>query len=265
MAFFIDFEATQFSEKIISVGCVNEYGFSYYSLVYSGKEQITPFITNLTGITQEMYSNAPTVTEVFSELYDKIFSDKKDSDYTPIFYTWGNADLKFLRNSFFEARTKKSCMMIGYLLGSIQDYSNLFCKHYKIAPLKLIKVYNLLIDKNKIQVHNALDDAVMLKNIYQYCGSNRNLNTQLQDFKQLSERQTTSQKYTKLGLPVGTICIINEKKELLHSFSNMDDRAEWVKTFFGMPDYTKIKNVKRQIKKAITQGIRYNDCIWRII
>lgn len=111
MAFFIDFEATQFSEKIISVGCVNEYGFSYYSLVYSGKEQI--------------------------------------------------------------------------------------------------------IDKNKIQVHNALDDAVMLKNIYQYCGSNRNLNMQLQDFKQLSERQTASQKYTKLELPVGTICIINEKKRII--------------------------------------------------
>lgn len=51
MNYFIDFEATQFSGEIISVGCVREDGETFYVLVQPQKGKLTPFITNLTGIT----------------------------------------------------------------------------------------------------------------------------------------------------------------------------------------------------------------------
>ena len=56
MNFFIDFEATQFTQEIISIGCVAENGKSFYSEV-NCKGKITPFITNLTGLTPEQISD----------------------------------------------------------------------------------------------------------------------------------------------------------------------------------------------------------------
>ena len=60
MNFYVDFEATQFSGHIIQIGCVNENGQQFQSLVKPPEgEKITEFITNLTGITNEMLAEAP--------------------------------------------------------------------------------------------------------------------------------------------------------------------------------------------------------------
>lgn len=54
MNFYIDFEATQFSEEIISIGCVSENDKMFYCLVKpSDPKKITKFITELTGISAE--------------------------------------------------------------------------------------------------------------------------------------------------------------------------------------------------------------------
>ena len=50
MNYFIDFEATQFSNEIISIGCVSETDAKFSSMVYTDKK-ITSFITKLIGIT----------------------------------------------------------------------------------------------------------------------------------------------------------------------------------------------------------------------
>lgn len=71
MKYFIDFEAMQFSNEIISVGCVSENGEKFYSLVQPQKaEKITEFITSLTGITYEELFSAPSADKVFSEFYE---------------------------------------------------------------------------------------------------------------------------------------------------------------------------------------------------
>lgn len=75
MKYFIDFEATQFSMEIISVGCVREDGQTFYALVAPKEGKITPFITNLTGITAEMVKTAMTPDSVFRSFmigYSKI-------------------------------------------------------------------------------------------------------------------------------------------------------------------------------------------------
>ena len=51
MKYFIDFEATQFSGEIISIGCVDENGRQFYTLVKPAKmSEMTDFIEELTGI-----------------------------------------------------------------------------------------------------------------------------------------------------------------------------------------------------------------------
>ena len=60
MKFYLDFEATRFSNRIISIGCVAENGATFYTLVKPGdKKKVDKFITELTGITNEMLATAP--------------------------------------------------------------------------------------------------------------------------------------------------------------------------------------------------------------
>ena len=76
MKYFIDFEAMQFSNYIISVGCVREDGKEFYSLVHTPentKKNVSKFITDLTGITTEMVSDAPSPEEVFNKFFDFCF------------------------------------------------------------------------------------------------------------------------------------------------------------------------------------------------
>ena len=58
MKFYIDFEATQYTENIISIGCVAENGDSFSSLV-NCPYKVGSFVTQLTGITNDMVSTAP--------------------------------------------------------------------------------------------------------------------------------------------------------------------------------------------------------------
>ena len=55
MKFCLDFEATRFSNRIISIGCVAENGNTFYTLVKPvNKAKVDRFITELTGITNAM-------------------------------------------------------------------------------------------------------------------------------------------------------------------------------------------------------------------
>lgn len=53
MNFYIDFEATQPGNEIISIGAVSDDGATFSCLVKPVASEITPFITELTGITVE--------------------------------------------------------------------------------------------------------------------------------------------------------------------------------------------------------------------
>ena len=95
MKYFIDLEATQFSNEIISIGCVREDGETFYSLVNVSKNKMTNFITELTGITKEDVSTAPSSDEVFTKFYDWLIPDESKVQ----FFCYGNADLGFIRKN----------------------------------------------------------------------------------------------------------------------------------------------------------------------
>ena len=71
MNYFIDFEATQFTGEIISIGCVDENDRQFYTLVKPEKsEDITGFIIDLTGIGRGELKKAPTADEAFVSLFE---------------------------------------------------------------------------------------------------------------------------------------------------------------------------------------------------
>lgn len=75
MKYYIDFEASEAEQKIISVGCIREDGQEFYSLV-KVDDPITPKIEEITGLTQDDIDNAPLSEEVFSNLYDWLSQDR---------------------------------------------------------------------------------------------------------------------------------------------------------------------------------------------
>ena len=71
MKYFIDFEAQQYTNEIIEIGCVREDGCQFHSLVHPGEKhkKLSGFVKKLTGITQEELNNAPSVDEVFTRFF----------------------------------------------------------------------------------------------------------------------------------------------------------------------------------------------------
>lgn len=170
MKYFIDFEATQFAGEIISIGCIREDGETFYSLIKPSKSKVTSLITDLTGITSESLETAPTADSIFEEFYDWLLTDKNG---IPDFFAWGHEDVDFLRHTFNKTTSLKARIAMGYITGSICDYSKKFCKKLKIKSCSLIEAYRALIKSNAKQNHNSLEDAKMLAKVYQYAETTR--------------------------------------------------------------------------------------------
>ena len=164
MKYFIDLEATQFSNEIISIGCVREDGETFYSLVNVAKNKMTNFITELTGITKEDVSTAPSSDEVFTKFYDWLVPDESKVQ----FFCYGNADLGFIRRNLNKATTVKAQMALSVLALHLVDYSKCVERHFgliKSIGLKKVIAYYRQVEEVE-QNHNALEDALFLKEIY---------------------------------------------------------------------------------------------------
>lgn len=164
MVYFIDFEATQFSNEIISIGCVNEKGETFYSLVQANPKKVTSFITKLTGITREEIRNAPSADMVFSDFFNWI---TKDSDKSHIFYVYGDTDGTFVNTNLKRAKDTQAICALKMINKGLTDYSKTVKKHYGlIKNIKLIKLVQYYRQEEVKQSHNALEDAFFLKEVY---------------------------------------------------------------------------------------------------
>ena len=164
MKFFIDFEATRFSNRIISVGCVAENGKTFYSLVKPGKKKkVDKFITELTGITNEMLEDAPCADRVFSKLAD--WFEENSSGIAPEFYCYGDSDITFIQHTLADMEDTKACLCAMAIAGNLIDYADVVKKFF-VSPndMALRKVYMLIQAKQElVQKHDALEDALMLQ------------------------------------------------------------------------------------------------------
>lgn len=164
MKYFIDFEAAQYSNEIIAIGCVREDGVTFQSYV-KAERKITEFITQLTGITQEMVDNAPSSDEVFRNFYNWLKGDNNLE-----FYCYGNSDLDFVKKNLkhtddFEAQAALSMIGMG-----LKDFAPTVKKHFGlIKHIGLVKVLAYYRGVESIeQRHDPLEDAIFLKELYEY-------------------------------------------------------------------------------------------------
>lgn len=165
MKYFIDFEAMQFSDEIISVGCVNENGKQFYSLVKPrNADSITEFITELTGITYEELNSAPCADTVFSNLYEWIDKSEKID-----FLCYSNCDDSFIRATLKNNITDfyGQCGL-SLIKSNLTDYSASIREHFGIKrSIALKKVVEYYRGESINQTHNSLEDAIFLKEVYE--------------------------------------------------------------------------------------------------
>lgn len=158
---FIDFEMTMRKGQIISIGAVDEEGNTFYTLVKPMNLQLADISTKkLTGITRAALMEAPKTSKAF-----KMFADWVGNYKECFLYTYGNFDEISFRNTVRLNHISESSIIklqncfvdvstaISSALGSNQSIS---LQH---AADELGIEFE--------QQHNALDDAIALKMVYE--------------------------------------------------------------------------------------------------
>ncbi len=250
MKYYIDFEATETRHEIISIGCISEDDREFYSLVHSD-DPVTPKIEELTGITQEDVDNAPSSTEVFSELFD--WCDE-DSNF-PEFICYGTSDAAFVSNNLDLATTFKEAGMLSFLYQNMYDCSDeikaFFYVNKTISLEKLAKHFdNSLADQN----HNALDDAKLLKLVYE------NMKTGSRnpaDFREYLDSNVYPDMVRKV--------LRMKNGEIVEEYANIKEAVSWIGKQPNNKGAKYISNAEEKIKYASKNSSKYFDYYWRIL
>ena len=170
MKYYLDFEATQFSEYVISIGCVSEAGHQFSTLVQPPKKKkLTPFITNLTGITNEMLETAPTTESAFLALWNFINETNHDTwgDAT-FFYSYGDMDAIFIQRSASKIEPSPTQEFMYNLANSIIDFTKYVGEFFGVRQVSLQKVISYFRGTEQIQNHEALSDALWLAEVAEH-------------------------------------------------------------------------------------------------
>ena len=265
MKYFIDFEAAQFSNEIIAIGCVREDGLEFQSYVKANKK-ITEFITQLTGITQEMVDNAPESDVVFKNFYDWL---KGDSNIE--FYCYGNSDLDFVKKNLkntidFEAQAALSMIGMG-----LKDFAPTVKKHFGlIKNIALVKVLAYYRGVDEVyQCHDPLEDAWFLKELYDFVmdeGDQFVGECPFPDYKKIDNPPTASKK-------AATKTVIDRVERwkdgvLINTYNGMEEAVQAAIKL--MPKKNRAlatehkKRVENKIVKAHLKKAQYQGYDWKV-
>lgn len=275
MRYFIDFEATQFTNEIISIGCVKETGETFYSLVKVDKNKMTNFIINLTGITKEDIEKAPTADEVFDNFYDWIAADNEKA----IFYCYGNSDLTFILKNLNNSGTLKSQISLSLLRSNLIDYSKRVINHFgliKSIALKKVVAYYRGVEEIE-QNHDSLEDALFLKEIYEHINKEEEVvscpfpeysSDNYKEIDELNFKILSLKRQVFFNNNDFKLAIFKSKKgKLLKDFQNKEEAFQFVLKTIGTKNAAEAKeeNIYEKIYKSCSCGKSYCGFFWRVI
>lgn len=257
MRFFIDFEGTQFSHEIISVGIIAEDGATFYSTVRPKKSKVTSFITELTGLTNEEIAEAPTADEVFGDLFDWIFA--KAGQENARFYVYGNGDSDFIIHTIKNCQTFKANLCLCRILGNLVDYNpkTVHALHLE-RSIGLSKVLSAFRGEEITQAHNSLEDALFLKELVSYIENG------------IRPKVPIDEKYFTPGNIPEPPLIDRDKTTKYFAFGkefeNLREAASWVMNYKMCKKnrkQTTLNNIAKKIENKINKQEPYFGEIWR--
>lgn len=259
MNYYIDVEATQPNNEIISIGVVNDAGKCFYSLVRPTLSELSPQVTKLTHITEDMLAAAPTLDDVMAQLYNWLCGQNVNyiNDH---FYSYGE-DILFFKASLSAIKTEYAFTIMASIMAKLEDASKKVfeCFHGSVS---LINAFNYIKSLESEQQHNALEDAYMLKIVYNYAITNPPL-AECPAFVGYGHRgsEITGE------MPHGKFFASTSpkfKKEI--EFENIDVAIDWlIETHVCPIDRPNVhrKRMALKIMKALRSKSQYCELYWR--
>lgn len=285
MNFYLDFEATQFSNHIISIGCVAENGQTFSTFVNPGeKEKISTFITELTGITKDTLSAAPGMDDAFQRLFNFVYYCDPYSE--PHYFCYGDNDADFIKASIKIMHNIESIIFAQSILYALFDYSKSVRRFFNTdQSVALRKLFSFIQTDEVVQKHDALEDAQMLKEVadqlYQFCLPEdiekiRSIPGQKKP-KTASKKKKVSNVFLSLegstwvcdtgDVTNGKICCYTNTKGKYRRkyFRNMETAVMWLIKYIcgGSPKSEKhINHRAKCIRNAIKNNSKYCGMYW---
>lgn len=160
---YLDFEANSISQaqEIISIGAILDNGKKFYSLV-KPHYNLSPRIEEMTGITQEeidLVSSIDVVIDNFFKWIDIFGIDK--------FFVFGHCDKEYINASIVMTENKLTAARLRLIRDNMVDLSPLIAKKFGCQHISLRKAYHAVNNFKDTKYHNALEDAKMLKKIWE--------------------------------------------------------------------------------------------------
>ena len=240
---FIDFEASQYTQEIISIGAIADNGETFYSLV-NAKHKVGNFVAALTGIKQEDIQTAPSPDKVFSEMF-KWIEKVSQGDKTQ-FICYGNSDMTFAANTLKNLRNSMQAQAaLSLICCNIIDYAEYVKSYFGLSQaVSLLKVAQYYSDEQLIQDHNSLNDAVLLKFAYEKIQSGAPLvENPFEEYMQKIEAY-------------------DNEDNLVETFYGMADAAKWIVETNHMPKGAHKRRIKNKIIAAAQQKQSYCGFNW---
>lgn len=168
MNMYLDFEATQFGENVLAIGAHSIYG-EFDCLVKPPKgDKLTPFITQLTGITKEMLECASSQEEAFYDFREWVNEIASYCKEPIFFHVYGNCDAEYLRHSANKIENQEIREFVENLAESLIDDSKKVCKYFHAHSMGVHMALKYFDPDIEDQSHDPLDDAYMLARLMNY-------------------------------------------------------------------------------------------------
>lgn len=169
MNIYIDFEANGISQlqEIISIGAVTENGDNFYSLIRP-HAKLDHKIKEFTHISQEEADVAPSLEEV-AENFKKWLSTVSATGAS--FLVYGNSDGDFLQSSMALTEDENAKSVLQNIYDNIKRVDTQIAKKFRRKTIGLRSAYlTMRLSSNEAveQQHNALEDAEMLKYVWEH-------------------------------------------------------------------------------------------------
>lgn len=254
MKYFLDIECTQYSHEIISIGIVNENGDTFYSLI-KPKAKISKFITELTGITNEMVSTAPLMGTVCKKICRWI--GKFSSEDT--FYCYGTEDKNVLTLASERIPITSVKTLFTYIVSNLVDYEQVVKNHFGLTKsIRLLKVVQYYYGEEITQNHNALNDAIFLKDVYDKVIVDDGDNSEA--FPEYRTKDPSI--YNNVN-----ILQVDKEKSTIVSFENIDTAILWIQENVYAcctKQVPKRSSVRKKLVESIKKETPYGGFYWKL-
>lgn len=280
MDFYLDFEAYQYSGRVLSIGCVDANNEGKFSRICkSPTDKITSLIEGLTGITQEMVdSEGVEYNTAFKEFFQWIAWYQDMSLTLPRFFVYGNEDVYFVRQTMKYLTSPEAYAAAAMIVTSIVDLSVPVRQHLLTNGISLKRALELVRHEEVIQNHDAFEDAVMLKELAENFQSlepigdkiisnkmtvNENL-IRSNNYKKMAQAFIDG-RYTRDNAPTGSEddwLFSWSYKGKTKYFSSTAMFGVWYARYFLNVSKTNVKKMK-EIDDSIKCAIRNNHPTWK--